>query len=110
MVLSLEFHHVNASPKEQSQFLDLHWLAQEIVSARANCLDSIPFFSLPGDDNDLSRTIDGEYIGQRRQAFIGFVRAWRQTQIKQRHRRGVGLESLKRPFSAFGEINVVILG
>jgi hypothetical protein len=88
---------VDASPKEQSQFLDLHRLAQEIVSARANRLDSIPFFPLPGDDDDLSRTIDGEYFGQRRQAFIGFVRAWRQAQIKQRHRRGVGLKGLERP-------------
>src|SRR5881392_430428 len=99
---------MDASPKEQLQFLHLHRLAQEIVSARANCLDSISFFSLPGDDDNLSRTIDGEYFGQRRQSFIAFIGARWETQIKQRHCRGVGLKGFKCPFSVFGEMNVVI--
>src|SRR5262249_23053589 len=107
MVLSLEFHHVDASPKKQSQFLYLHGLAQEIISARANRLESIPFFPLPGDDDDLSRTIDGEYFGQRRQTFFGSVGARRQAQIKQRHCWSVALESPKRAFPVFGEMNVV---
>src|SRR5438034_805570 len=88
---------------------ELHRLAQEIVSARANRLDSIPFFPLPRDDDDLSRTIDGEYFGQRRQSFIAFIGARWETQIKQRHRRGVGLEDFKGPFSVFGEMNLVVL-
>jgi hypothetical protein len=100
---------VDASPKEQSQFLYLHRLAQKIVGARANRLKSIPFFTLPRNDDDLGRTIDNEYFGQRRQSFIAFIGARWQTQIKQRHRRGVGLEGFKGPFSVFGEMNFVIL-
>ena len=100
---------MDASLKEQSQFLHLHRLAQEIVSARANRLDSIPFFPLSGDDDDFSRTIDSEYFGQRRQSFIAFIRARWETQIKQRHRRGVGLKGFNRPFSVFCEMNFVIL-
>ena len=49
--------------RSNRQFFHLHRLAQEVVSSRANRLDGILFFALPGNDDDLSRVIDGKYVG-----------------------------------------------
>jgi hypothetical protein len=55
---------VDASPKEQPQVLHLHRLAQEVVSASADCLERVLFFTLSGNDDDFGCAISDEQVGQ----------------------------------------------
>src|ERR1043166_9435196 len=78
---------MNASTKQDFQRLHFHWLAQKIVSASANRLDSISFFALSRNDDDLSRSIECKKIGQCSYPFVALVTPSRQIQVEKRYCR-----------------------
>ena len=89
-VFLLELGHVDAPLQHELELVHVHRLAQEIVGAGADRAKRVLLVALARDDDHLGQRIQREQCGQRRQPFVGFVRARRQAQIEQRHRGTAG--------------------
>ena len=108
-ILTFELSDMKRADQDPFELAHVDRFREEIVGALADGFQGIGLFVLTGDDDDLGDRIEGEQIGQRRQALGGVGGRRGQAEVEQDDGRSMRPERVERGGAIAGGVQIVIV-
>jgi len=108
-VIALQTGDMKKFVSDDLEFLNIDRFGEKIVSARADCLQSVHLFALAADNNHLREALLSEHIGQSGESLLGIAWSRRECLIQQHNQGLCSSKDRQALVRSFRQKNFVVL-